>query len=128
MIYRLLADLVVIVHLLFVLFALLGGILVYLKKQWAWLHVPAFIWAAAIEFFGWICPLTPLEIKLRRLGGATAYESGFVEHYILPVLYPEALTRDMQIWLGVIVLVINITAYTLVIQKHLMGSKKALER
>ena len=126
MTYRLLADLVVIMHLLFVLFVLLGGFLVYFRKQWAWLHVPAFIWAAVIEFGGWICPLTPLEIRLRTLGEISAYEGGFIEHYILPVLYPAALTRNMQIWLGVIVLVINITAYALVLQKHIKGNKAPL--
>ncbi len=109
--YRTLADLVVIVHFGFVLFAVLGALLV-LKWRWvAWVHIPAAVWAALIEFAGWICPLTPLENWLRVRSGAAGYRGGFVEHYILPILYPEGLTRGVQVVLGVLVLLINLAIY-----------------
>jgi hypothetical protein len=111
MLYRVFADLVVVVHLAFVLFAVLGGLLVLRWKRCAWLHVPAVVWAALIEFAGWVCPLTPLEIWLREKGGAIAYRSGFVEHYILPLLYPAVLTRRLQIVLGLFVLGVNLGIY-----------------
>ena len=109
--YRLLADLVVILHLAFVAFALCGALLALKWKRIVWLHVPGALWAAAIEFGGWICPLTPLEIWLREQGGATGYRSGFIDHYILPLLYPASLTREMQVVLGVAVLAVNIATY-----------------
>ena len=109
--YNSLADLVVILHGFFVLFVLLGGFLVLWKSCVAWYHIPAVFWAASIEFFGWICPLTPLENMLREKGGVAGYDIGFVEHYIVPILYPAFLTRQMQINLGIIVLSINIGIY-----------------
>ena len=109
--YRLLADLVVVFHLAFVVFALFGGLLALKWKRIVWLHAPAVLWAAAIEFGGWICPLTPLEIWLREQGGAIGYRSGFIDHYILPLLYPASLTREMQVVLGVAVLAVNIASY-----------------
>ena len=109
--YRLLADLVVILHLAFVAFALFGGLLALKWKRIVWLHVPAALWAAAIEFGGWVCPLTPLETWLREQGGETGYRSDFIEHYILPLLYPASLTREMQVVLGVAVLAVNIATY-----------------
>lgn len=109
---RLLADLVVGVHFAFVLFVVLGGLLVLRWRALAWLHLPAALWGAAIEFAGWICPLTPLENHLRRLAGQAGYSGGFVENYILPVLYPAGLTRGVQIGLGVAVFAINTAVYT----------------
>jgi len=109
--YRLLADLVVILHLAFVAFALFGGLLALKWKRIVWLHVPAAMWAAAIEFGGWVCPLTPLEIWLRGQGGELGYRSDFIEHYILPLLYPATLTREVQFVLGVVVLAVNIAGY-----------------
>ena len=106
-----LADFVVLLHVCFVLFVLLGGFLVFWKSYIAWYHIPAVLWAACIEFMGWICPLTPLENMLRARGGAAGYATGFVEHYIVPILYPAALTRKMQIGLGLIVLGLNIAVY-----------------
>ena len=117
MIYRLLADLVFLAHLAFVLFVVLGGIAVWRRPKLAWLHVPAFAWGALIEFAGWICPLTPWEQSLRRLAGEKGYSGGFVEHYLFPLLYPEGLTRDVQIALGVLVLLINAVAYTLILRR-----------
>jgi len=109
--YRLLADLVVILHLAFVAFALFGGLLALKWKRIVWLHVPAALWAAAIEFGGWVCPLTPFEIWLRGQGGELGYRSDFIEHYILPLLYPASLTREMQFVLGVVVLAVNFASY-----------------
>ena len=117
MIYRLLADLVFLAHIAFVLFVVLGGIAVWWRPKLAWLHVPAFAWGALIEFAGWICPLTPWEQSLRRLAGEKGYAGGFLEHYLFPVLYPDGLTRDVQIALGVLVLVINSVAYALILRR-----------
>ncbi len=111
MVYNFLADLVVLLHLGFVLFVLLGGFLVFWRSAMAWFHIPAVVWAASIEFFGWICPLTPLENLLRALGGDAGYATGFVEHYIIPILYPAELTRKTQFGLGLIVLGVNIAVY-----------------
>ncbi len=111
MVYRFLADLVLVAHFAFVVFAVVGALLV-LRWRWVvWLHLPAVVWAVLIEFAGWICPLTPLENWLRELGVSAGYESGFVEHYILPVLYPGGLTREVQIVLGLLVLAVNIGIY-----------------
>lgn len=109
--YRFLADLVVGLHFLFVLFVVLGGLLVLRWPRVAYLHVPAAIWGAAIEFAGWICPLTPLENWLRGQAGSAGYSGGFIEHYILPVLYPSALTRDIQLILGFLVVAANLGIY-----------------
>jgi hypothetical protein len=114
LLYSFLADIVVLLHLFFVLFALLGGFLVLWKSSMAWFHIPAVFWAAGIEFLGWVCPLTPLENILRHKSGAAGYESGFVEHYIMPILYPVSLTRQVQIGLGLVVLFVNIGIYILV--------------
>jgi hypothetical protein len=111
MAYQALSDLVLIVHLAFVIFVVLGGFLV-LKRRWlAWVHVPAFLWGALVEFVGWVCPLTPLENWLRQQGGGLAYRTDFIAHYILPVLYPVSLTRGLQIFLGLLVLGVNLVLY-----------------
>ena len=117
MIYRLLADLVFLAHLAFVLFVVLGGLAVWWKPRLAWLPLPAVAWGALIEFAGWICPLTPWEQSLRRLAGEQGYSGGFVEHYLFPVLYPEGLTRNVQVALGVLVLLINAVAYALILRR-----------
>lgn len=109
--YRVLADAVVVLHLLFVVFAVAGGLL---ALRWRWvplLHLPALAWAAFVEFTGRICPLTPLENALRAAGGAAGYEGGFVEHYLLPVLYPAALTRELQWTLGMGLVAFNLAVY-----------------
>lgn len=111
MLYRILADLVVLVHFAFVLFVVLGGLLVLRWPKWMWVHLPAAAWGVLIEVFGWICPLTPLEVDLRRKAGSTGYEGGFVEHYILPVLYPAELTREVQWMLAGLVVVVNLVVY-----------------
>jgi len=111
MVYSYIADFVVLLHACFVLFVLLGGLLVLWKPLIAWCHIPVVFWAAGIELVGWICPLTPLENMLRTRGGDTGYATGFVEHYIIPLLYPAQLTRKMQIGFGLIVLGINFVIY-----------------
>ena len=110
--YQLLADLVVLVHVAFVVFAILGGLLAARWRRLVWIHLPAVIWAVIVEVFGWVCPLTPLENWLRRRGGQAGYPSDFIAHYILPVLYPEELSREVQITLGAFVLLINLSVYT----------------
>jgi hypothetical protein len=109
--YPLLADLVLIVHLVFVVFVLCGGLFV-LRWQWiAWLHLPAAAWGAVVEFAGWICPLTPLENWLRVQGGEVSDEHDFTVRYLLPILYPEDLTRGLQLLLGTVVVVLNAAVY-----------------
>ena len=111
MIYQVLADTVVVLHFTFVLFVVLGGLLVLKWHRLAWLHVPPAIWGVLIEFVGWTCPLTPLENVLRIKAGQQAYSGGFIEHYILPVLYPDGLTRSSQVALGAAALLINVVVY-----------------
>ena len=107
----LLADGVVLLHAAFVLFAVGGGVAVLRWRRLAWLHVPAVLWAALVELAGWVCPLTPLENHLRAQAGGSAYSQGFIEHYMLPVLYPAQLTRELQLGLGLGVLVLNLSVY-----------------
>lgn len=106
-----LADAVLVLHLAFILFVVLGGFLLRRFPRLVWLHLPAVIWGAAIEFAGWICPLTPVENHLRRLAGQAGYEGGFIAHYLLPVIYPDGLTRETQWVLGAGVVAINLVAY-----------------
>lgn len=115
--YRALADLVLVVHLAFVLFVVLGGLLVLKWTRVAWLHVPAAIWGVLVEYSGWICPLTPLESSLRVRGGEAGYSGGFIEHYIQPVLYPAGLTRSTQVVLGSLALILNLAAYGIVVSR-----------
>ncbi len=115
MIYKILADLVVVSHLVFILFALLGGLLALWNRWAVLLHLPAAIWIAWIEFSGGICPLTPLENRLRILSGVAGYEGGFIEFYVLPIIYPENLTRDIQIWLGISAIIVNLIIYGIVL-------------
>ena len=109
--YLFLADLVLVVHLAFVVFVLCGGLLT-LKWRWiAWLHLPAATWGAVVEFTGWICPLTPLESWLRTQGGEATYAGDFIVRYLPSILYPDALTPDIQVMLGVLVLLVNLVIY-----------------
>ena len=116
--YQLLADFTVILHLLFIVFVVVGGFLAIKWPKLIYLHVPAAMWAAYIEFTHTICPLTPLENWLRREAGQAMYEDDFIERYVLPVIYPVNLTAELQIILGVAVLVINGFAYGLLIYKR----------
>ena len=111
MFFRGAADLVLVVHLVFVLFVVLGGLLALRWRRVAWIHVPVAIYGATIEFIGFICPLTPLEVALRWRGGEAGYEGGFIEHYITAALYPTGLTREVQLVLGTAVLLLNALVY-----------------
>jgi len=115
--FRVLADATVILHLGFVLFVVLGGLMAARWRRVAWVHIPAAGWGAWIEFAGRVCPLTPLENWLREQGGGTAYTSSFIEHYLLPILYPASLSRELQWALGGIVLLINAVVYIVVFQR-----------
>jgi hypothetical protein len=116
-IYRVLADLVLVLHLGFVVCVVLGGLLVVRWPAIMTLHIPAAVWGVLIEFTGWICPLTPLEKSLRVRGGELGYRGGFIEHYIQPVLYPSGLTRGGQVMLGILVVLLNVTAYSLLLSR-----------
>ena len=109
--FRVLADTVVVVHLGFVLFVVLGGLLVIRWPRAAWLHMPSAAWGIAVEFGDWMCPLTPIENVLRERAGLMAYQGDFIEQYVLPVLYPERLTRVTQIILGGFALAVNALVY-----------------
>lgn len=115
MIASIAADSVLAIHFLFIVFAVLGGLLL-LRYRWViWLHVPAMIWAAMISFGGWICPLTPLENTLRRAAGEASYSGGFINRYLTSIIYPEGYTRELAVAAGVAVLVINTLIYGFVI-------------
>lgn len=111
MLYRFLADAVLLVHALFVAFVVLGGFWVCFRPKLAWLHLPAVAWGTGIELTGGICPLTPLENHYRALAGEQGFPGGFIEHYLLAALYPDGLTRRVQIMLGLLVLALNAALY-----------------
>lgn len=119
--YRSLADLLVFLHLAFVGFVVFGALLVTRRPRVAWIHVPCVLWGALIELAGWVCPLTPLENHFRELGGQAGYAQGFVEHYLLPVLYPQGLTRAAQVLLGILVLGLNGAVYGRLILRRRLG-------
>ena len=116
--YSALADAVLVLHVAFVLFVVFGGLLVLRWPRAAWLHIPSAAWGVAIEFGGWICPLTPLENALRTRGGEATYHGDFVARYLMPVIYPEGLTRDAQVVLGLAALLLNAAIYMVVIRRR----------
>jgi len=116
MLYRCLADAVVLLHLAFVAFVVAGGLLALRWPRAAWLHVPAALWGVAVEWSAAVCPLTPLEVTLRQRGGEAGYSGGFVEHAVLPVLYPAALTHGIQLVLGLFVVAVNTIVYVVVVK------------
>ncbi|MGE8637688.1 MAG: DUF2784 domain-containing protein [Achromobacter sp.] len=113
MTYRILADLVLVAHGLFVAFVMFGGLLALWKPRIAYWHLPALAWGAMVIGMGWICPLTPLEVSLRQQAGQQGYAGGFIEHYVLGLIYPEGITRATQIVLATLLIVGNIIVYTL---------------
>jgi hypothetical protein len=116
--WSLLADIVIVVHFAFVLFAVFGGLLVRRRPRLAWLHIPAVLWAAGINFMGWICPLTPLEKSLRLAAGEAGYEGGFIRHYLLPIIYPEGATPALGVQLGMAFVLWNLAVYGWVIYQR----------
>jgi len=118
MLYRLTADAVVLLHLGFIVFVICGGFLAWRWPRLIWAHLPAAGWGAVIELFHWTCPLTPLEKGLRQLAGDAGYEGGFIEHYLIPVIYPVALTRWHQVMLGISVVLINAIAYAVYFKRR----------
>jgi Protein of Unknown function (DUF2784) len=118
MLDRVLADAVVVFHLGFIAFVLAGGVLVITwRRRVAWLHLPAVLWAAYAEFTSTICPLTPLENMLRRRAGQSGYEGGFIENYLIPIVYPSGLTPSVQVVIGAIVVAVNVALYAIVVQR-----------
>jgi len=110
--YRILADLVVVIHFGFILFVIFGGLLAIRRRWILFLHLPAATWGALIEFRGWFCPLTTLEWTLRQAGGSAVYDRSFIEHYLVPIIYPDRLTPELQAALGMAVLLINGAVYS----------------
>lgn len=115
--YALAADAVLALHALFILFAALGGLLAAWRRWWALLHLPAAAWAAWIELSGGICPLTPLENHFRRLAGGTPYAGGFIERYLLPLVYPPGLTPEVQWLLAAVLIALNVAIYAWVLRR-----------
>lgn len=112
MAYRFAADAVLVLHLFFIVFVALGGLAVLRWPRLAWAHLPAVAWGAALELnSSWLCPLTPLENALRRAAGEAGYRGGFIEHYLLSLIYPAGLTPTIQLWLGLGVLALNLPIY-----------------
>lgn len=113
-----LADLILLLHLAFILFVVLGGLLAARHARLAWLHLPAVAWGAAVELGGGVCPLTPLENHFRALAGEAAYGGDFIGEYLLAVIYPAGLTREIQIALGAGVLLLNVLVYWRVLARR----------
>ena len=129
MIYRLAADLVLIAHVAFVVFVLLGALLVLRRPRLLGLHLAAVLWAVLVELTGAICPLTPLEVRLRELGGGIGYQGDFIGHYLTAMLYPAGLTRKLQIGLGFAALVPNALAYGyLVARKKRIAQQRGVSK
>jgi len=125
MVYRIAADLVAVFHFTFILFVVGGGFLAIRWQKVSWFHIPMAVWGALIEFAGWICPLTPLENKLRLASGDSGFTGGFIEEYLLPVIYPAGMTRGVQIALGSAVIVINVSIYGYLLLQRLWKSRNA---
>jgi hypothetical protein len=118
MAYRAAADAILVAHLAFVLFVVFGALLLLRWPRLAWLHIPAVVWAAFIEFSGMICPLTPLEVALRQRAGQAGYGGGFIDHYVVSLLYPEGLTQNTQAMLGAVLVAINAAIYIVAFRRR----------
>ncbi|MGE6241973.1 DUF2784 domain-containing protein [Ectopseudomonas guguanensis] len=117
MIWRTAADALVLVHLGFILFVLLGGLLLLRWPRLIWLHLPAVAWGILVECLHLGCPLTPWENQLRRLAGQAGYDGGFIEHYLIPLIYPAGLTPQLQLWLGALVVLVNLAVYAWLVRR-----------
>ena len=111
MIYRALADLILVTHFAFAIFTVLGGLLVLRWRALLWLHLVSVFWGVAIQWANWTCPLTPLESCLREMGGEGGYRGGFIEHYVSMILYPENLTIELRYLLGIVLIAVNLIVY-----------------
>jgi hypothetical protein len=117
MTYLILANIILAVHLLFIVFVVFGSLFVFYKRWLSWLHIPAVIYGILVEFSGWICPLTPLENHVRVLAGQSGYTHSFVQQYLLKMIYPEGLTRQDQIIIGCAILILNFFVYLLIFRQ-----------
>jgi hypothetical protein len=108
---KIFADLILIVHLAFILSAIFGSLFVLWKPKLAWIHIPLFLWAGTVNMVSWVCPLTPLEVKYRIQAGQAGYETSFIEHYIEPIVYPVGMTREIEFITGLAVVLLNIFVY-----------------
>ena len=115
--YELFANLTLIAHLIFILFVIFGGLLFFIFSKIIYIHLPALLWGIYIEFTNSICPLTYLENWFLYQGGLTTYSNNFINNYLLPIIYPEDLTTDIQIYFGILLIVINISIYGLFLKK-----------
>lgn len=118
--YKLFADLILLAHFIFIVFVICGGLLIIRWPKIAFVHLPAVVWGATVEFFGWICPLTPLENHFRYLAGYNQYSGDFILRYLVPLIYLENLTTALQTVFGLLVIIINVFVYTFAIRKHKM--------
>jgi hypothetical protein len=123
MLYRIAVDIVVITHMGFIVFAVFGGLLSRWHIKIAWIHIPVLAWATVVEVSGWICPLTPLENHFRLLAGHEGYRGGFLEHYLIPVIYPAGLTRPIQLALALFLILFNLIIYWPLIRSRVTISK-----
>ncbi len=121
LLYHIAADVVVVLHAAFVVFVIFGGLLALKRPRILWFHAPAAVWGALVEFAGWPCPLTPLENWLREQAGGSSYEGDFIARYILPAVYPAGLTRELQLALGSLVVIVNLFVYVAVWRRATHG-------
>lgn len=128
MIYRWLADLTLVVHLVFIGFVVAGGLLVLRWPRLAWLHLPAAGWGVLIEVAGWFCPLTPLENHFRRAAGQAGYAGGFIEHYLTAAIYPAGLTRTVQWGIAAGVVLVNVAVYYVIWRRRRAPNRAAARR
>jgi len=125
---RLLADALVVVHLAFIVFVVVGGLAALRWPRLAWLHLPALAWAIVVEATASICPLTPLENHWRQQAGDAGYAGGFVEHYLVPIVYPAGLTSRGQLVLAVGVAAINLVVYAIVLRRRHASAHRSPNR
>jgi hypothetical protein len=115
--HKLLADIVLLSHLAFILFVMFGALMVLYRRWVAWLHIPMVLWSSVVNITPWLCPLTPLENYFHRQAGEAGYEGGFIAHYIAPLIYPEGMSYDMGMMVGVFVFIWNVLIYSLVMYR-----------
>lgn len=124
MLYKILADLVILLHFGFILFVIFGALLVFKKPKLAWVHIPVALWGMLISLIGWVCPLTPLENYFHAMAGEYAYSGSFIDHYIVRIIYPSGLTRELAVGMGIIVLVWNVLIYSIFLYKIKISNHK----